>query len=348
MENEYPVVHGIGDMRMEKHPIPELEPNEVLLKVSKVGICGSDLSLVYKGRLGDFVVKPPMGLCHEASGVVVKCGPSVKHLKIGDRVAIEPGGPCRLCNFCKSGKYNNCPEVCFHAAPSPTPGCLARYFKHTADLCFKLPEDVSQEEGAIIEPLAVGVHACRRAKVTLGSSVLICGAGPVGLVCLLSAKAMGATSILITDIKVNRLQTAKLMGADYTLLVKDETPEVLAKKVAQVMGCMPEITLECSGVEDSIRTGIFGTRSGGVLMMVGIGAAEVKLPIVNAAVREVDIMGVYRYINCYPIAIDMIAKGLIDVKPLITHRFKFNEYKKAFETFKNGSDGAIKCIISCE
>ncbi|KAK7076549.1 hypothetical protein SK128_005822 [Halocaridina rubra] len=348
MDNEYPTLHGVGDMRMGKHPIPEIGPNDVLLKMSKVGICGSDLSLVYKGRLGDFNVPYPMGLCHEASGVVMQCGQKVMHLKIGDRVAVEPGGPCRICTFCKSGKYNNCPEACFHAGPSPTPGCLARYFKHTADLCFKLPDNVSQEEGAIIEPLAVGVHACRRAKVTLGSSVLICGAGPVGLVCLLSAKAMGATNILVTDIRENRLQTAKKMGAHSTLLVRNEMPEDLAKKVTKTMGCQPEITLECSGADDSIRMGIFATKSSGIAMLVGIGNPEVKLPIVNAAVREVDVMGVFRYINCYPIAIDMIAKGLIDVKPLITHRFKFEDYRKAFELFKSGEDGAIKCMISCD
>ncbi|KAK7070623.1 hypothetical protein SK128_023499 [Halocaridina rubra] len=348
MENEYPTLHGIGNMKMEKHPIPALGPHDVLLKMSKVGICGSDLALVYKGRQGDFVPPFPMGLCHEASGVVVQCGPKVKHLEVGDKVAVEPGGPCRVCSFCKSGKYNNCPDACFHAGPSPIPGCLARYFKHTADLCFKLPDNVSLEEGAIIEPLSVGIHACRRANVTLGSSVLICGAGPVGLVCLLSAKAMGATNILVTDIRQNRLQTAKKMGANDTLLVKTETPEDLAKKVAEVIGCQPEITLECSGAESSIRTGIFATRSSGTVVLVGIGNPEVKLPIVNAAVREVDIKGVYRYIDYYPIAIDMIAKGLVDVKPLITHTFAFEDYKKAFELCKTAEDGVIKCMISCD
>ncbi|XP_068210844.1 sorbitol dehydrogenase-like [Palaemon carinicauda] len=346
--NEYVVLHGVGDLRIEKQPVPDVEPHEVLLKMSKVGLCGSDLSNIYKGYSGDHKVTFPLAIGHEASGVVTKCGSTVKHLQPGDRVAIEPGGPCRICDLCTSGKYNICQAACFHGKPSTGPACLAKYFKHQADLCFKLPDDVSQEEGAIIEPLAVGIHACRRANVTLGSSVLICGAGPIGLVNLLSAKAMGATNILVTDIRESRLEIAKSMGAKHIMIVKEEDPQILAKKVEEIMGCMPESTLECTGVESSISTAIYATRSGGVIILVGIGGSKVTLPIVNAAVREVDIRGVYRYTNCYPTAIDMISNGLIDVKPLVTHRFRFDEYNKAFETFRDGADGAIKCIISCE
>ncbi|XP_066970378.1 sorbitol dehydrogenase-like [Macrobrachium rosenbergii] len=346
--NEYVVLHGIGDLRIEREPVPEVEPHEVLLKMSTVGLCGSDLSNVYKGYAGDHKATFPLSIGHEASGVVTKCGSAVKHLKPGDRVVVEPGGPCRICNLCTSGKYNICKAACFHGKPSPGPACLARYFKHQADLCFKLPDNVSQEEGAIIEPLAVGIHACRRANITLGSSVLICGAGPIGLVNLLSAKAMGATNILVTDIRDSRLEMAKSMGATHTMLVMEEDPQILAQKVEYIMGCMPESTLECTGVESSLSTAIYATRSGGVLVLVGIGGNKLTLPIVNAAVREVDIRGVYRYTNCYPTAINMVAKGLIDVKPLITHRFRFDEFKKAFEVFRAGTDGAIKCMISCE
>ncbi|XP_045618687.1 sorbitol dehydrogenase isoform X2 [Procambarus clarkii] len=348
MENTFPVLRGVNDLRLETHPIPPLGSNEVLIRMAQVGLCGSDLSLVYKGRLGDFTLTPPIGVGHEASGVVAKCGPDVKHLKPGDRVTIEPGGPCRRCDYCTSGKYNVCEDACFHNSVALYPGCLARYYLHNADLCFKLPDNVSDEEGAFIEPLAVAVHACRKAKIQLGSSVLICGAGPIGLLCLLTAKAMGATNILITDIKENRLKIAKRVGAHHTLLVQDNQPKSLAAKVKDVMGCMPQVTLECTGVQSGIVTGIYATRSGGVLMLVGVGAPEVTLPLVHAGMREVEIIGVYRYINCYQIAIDMIANGLIDVKPLITHRFKFEEFQKAFDMFHTGEDGAIKCMISCE
>nr|XP_053635197.1 sorbitol dehydrogenase-like [Cherax quadricarinatus] len=348
MENTFPVLHGLADLRLETHPIPPLKPNDVLIRISKVGLCGSDISLVYKGRVGDSVRKPPLGIGHECSGVVTKCGPAVKNLKPGDRVTIETGGPCRTCDLCIGGRYNLCDQASFHSPLGRYPGCLARYYIHDADLCFKLPDNVSDEEGAIIEPLAVAVHACRRASVELGSSVLICGAGPIGLLCLLTAKAMGATNILVTDIKENRLKTAKNIGAHHTLLVDDSDPKILAKKIKDVMGCMPPITLECSGTQSAITTGIYATRSSGVIMLVGVGSPQVTLPLVHAGMREIDIRGVYRYIQCYPAAIAMIANGLIDVKPLITHRFKFEEFQKAFDMFHTGEDGAIKCMISCD
>lgn len=332
---------------MENRPIPEPGPDEVLLRMAKVGICGSDVSYLVRGAIGDFVVKAPMVLGHEASGVVAKCGSNVKTLKPGDRVAIEPGVPCRVCDFCKSGKYNLCPDVVFCATP-PDDGNLCRYFAHAADFCFKLPDHVTLEEGAILEPLSVGVHACRRAGVTLGSSVLVCGAGPIGLVSLLSAKAMGASKVCITDIDENRLQVAKSMGADHTVLVKSGAVETLAQKIKEEMGEMPNITVECSGAESSIRLGILATKSGGVIVLVGLGPAEVKVPIVNAATREVDIRGIFRYANCYPLALDMIATGKINVKPLITHRYKLEESAKAFETARTGAGGAIKVMISCD
>ncbi|XP_071551712.1 sorbitol dehydrogenase-like [Panulirus ornatus] len=345
MDNTFVVIQGIGKLGLEKQPIPELGPNDVLIRISKVGLCGSDLSMVYKGRLADQLVSQPTGVGHEASGTIVKCGPAVKKLKSGDRVAIEPGGPCRKCDLCVSGKYNICNIASFHNNGMLYPGCLGHYYVHNADLCFKLPDNVSDEEGALIEPLAVTIHASRKSGVKLGSSVLICGAGPIGLLSLLTAKAMGATNILVTDIKENRLKTATKMGANHTLLVDDSDPKNLAKRVEELMGCMPEITLECSGSQSAISLGIYATKSGGVLMAVGVGPTEMTLPITHALVREVEIKGVYRYINCYPLAIDMIAKGLIDVGPLITHSFKFEDFQKAFEMFHTGEDGAIKCMI---
>ncbi|KAK7074574.1 hypothetical protein SK128_026859 [Halocaridina rubra] len=346
-DNLSAVLYAKNDLRLENRPIPEPGPNEVLLRMAQVGICGSDVSYLTKGFIGDFVVKAPMVLGHEAAGVVAKCGANVKHLKPGDRVAIEPGIPCRMCDFCKGGKYNLCPDVFFCATP-PDHGNLCRYYKHAADFCYKLPDHVSLEEGAILEPLSVGVHACRRAGVTLGSKVLICGAGPIGLVNLLTAKAMGATSVCITDIAENRLQVAKEMGADHTLLVSTGDAEALAKEIKELLGDMPDITIECSGAEPSIRLGIFATKSGGMMVLVGLGPPEVKIPIVNAAVREVDIRGIFRYANCYPLALDMIASGKVNVKPLITHRFKLEESAKAFETARTGAGGAIKVMISCE
>ncbi|MPC07743.1 Sorbitol dehydrogenase [Portunus trituberculatus] len=313
MDNTVVTLHGVNDLRMEKLPVPEVDRDEVLIRVTKVGLCGSDLCSVYKGTHGDLKIGLPCGMGHEAAGVVTKCGQDVTHVK---------------------------PESAHR----------------------RLPDSVSDEEGAVVEPLAVAVHACRRAVVWAGCNVLVTGAGPIGLLCLSVAKALGATNILITgkesghlpatantssDIKESRLTMAKQMGADHTLLATSGDAQSQAQQVQQIMGCQPDITMECSGTKAGLTLGIYVTKSGGKLVQVGVGPSEVTVPLTHAAVREVDILGVYRYVNCFPIAIDLLAKKLVDVKPLITHRFNFEEFQKAFDMFHSAEDGAVKCMISC-
>nr|XP_028561918.1 sorbitol dehydrogenase isoform X1 [Podarcis muralis] len=339
------VVHKAGDLRLENRPVPEPGPNEVLLKMHSVGICGSDVHYWTHGRIGDFVVKNPIVLGHEASGTVVKVGSAVTKLKKGDRVAIEPGVPRETDEFCKIGRYNLSPSIFFCATP-PDDGNLCRYYKHDANFCYKLPDNVTYEEGALIEPLSVGIHACRRAGVTLGSKVLICGAGPIGLVTLLIAKAMGAAQVVITDLSAPRLEKAKEIGADFAVQIKSESPEEVAHLVEQALGCMPDITVECTGAQAAIQTGIYATRSGGTLVLVGLGPEMATLPIVNAAVREVDIRGVFRYCNTWPMAIAMLASKKVDVQPLVTHRFPLEKAVEAFETTKKGL--GIKIMLKCD
>lgn len=222
-----------------------------------VGICGSDVHYLVHGRIGDFVLTKPMVIGHEAAGVVAKVGAKVKHLKVGDRCAIEPGVPCYKCEFCKTGKYNLCPDMVFCATP-PYDGNLCRYYKHAADFCFKLPDHVTMEEGALLEPLSVGVHACRRAGVGLGSNVLILGAGPIGLVTLLVAKSMGASEVVITDLVQQRLDVAKELGATHTLLMnKDDSALDSAKKVEQLLGVQPDKSIDCCGAESTISLAIY-------------------------------------------------------------------------------------------
>ncbi|XP_063305236.1 sorbitol dehydrogenase [Pelobates fuscus] len=339
------VVHGIGDLRLENRPVPIPGPNEVLLKMHSVGICGSDVHYWQHGRIGDFIVKNPMVLGHEASGRVVKVGSSVTHLKPGDRVAIEPGVPRETDEFCKTGRYNLSPTIFFCATP-PDDGNLCRYYTHHANFCYKLPDNVTFEEGALIEPLSVGIHACRRAGVTLGSKVFICGAGPIGLVSLLVAKMMGASQVVISDLSSTRLEKAREVGADFALHVTNETPQEIAQKVETLLGCMPEITIECTGAETCIQTGIYATRSGGTLILVGLGPAMVNVPIVNAAVREVDIRGIFRYCNTWPMAISMLSSKRVNVAPLVTHRFPLEKALEAFETTKQGL--GVKVMLKCD
>ncbi|XP_051946638.1 sorbitol dehydrogenase [Xyrauchen texanus] len=340
------VLHSKGDLRLEQRPIPEPGANEVLLQMHSVGICGSDVHYWQNGRIGDYVVKQPMILGHEGSGRVVKVGSAVTHLKTGDRVAIEPGVPREIDEFFKSGHYNLSPSIFFCATP-PDDGNLCRYYKHSANFCYKLPDNVTYEEGALVEPLSVGIHACRRAGVTLGSSVFVCGAGPIGLVSLLAAKAMGASQVIISDLSSDRLAKAKEMGADFLLPVKKEdAPQELAKRLEGMLGCMPQASIECTGVESSIQTAIYATRSGGVVVLVGLGAEMTTIPILNAALREVDIRGVFRYCNTWPMAIALLASKNLNVKPLVTHRFPLEQAVQAFETARQGL--GIKVILKCD
>jgi len=347
-DNLTAVLHGIEDLRLEQRPIPEISDNDVLLEMDCVGICGSDVHYLTKGRIGDFIVTAPMVIGHEASGIVAKLGKNVNTLAVGDRVAIEPGEPCRYCAFCKEGQYNLCPDMKFCATP-PYDGNLTRFYKHPADFCFKLPDHVSMEEGALLEPLSVGVHACRRAGVSLGSKVLIMGAGPIGLVTLLTAQSMGASDILITDLVQQRLDVAKELGATHTMLLKPEAKaEDIAKQIHECMSAQPDISIDCCGAESTTRLGIFATRSGGCCVIVGMGAAETKIPLINALAREVDIRGVFRYCNDYSSALALVASGKVNAKRLITHHFDITETEKAFDTARYGHGGAIKVMIHAQ
>lgn len=347
-DNLTAVLYGIEDLRLEQRPIPEISDTEVLLEMDCVGICGSDVHYLVNGKIGDFIVTKPMVIGHEASGIVAKIGKNVKNLTVGDRVAIEPGVPCRFCNFCKSGNYNLCPEMVFCATP-PYDGNLTKFYRHAADFCYKLPPHVTMEEGALLEPLSVGVHACRRANVGLGSEVLILGAGPIGLVTILVAKAMGASNILIVDLVQQRLDVAKKVGANNVLLINKDMPEKeVVAKIHEIIPSMPDKTIDCSGAETTARIAIYTTRPGGCAVLVGLGKDEANVPLAHALIREIDIRGIFRYANDYPAALALVASGAVNVKPLVTHHFDITETSKAFETSRYGLGGAIKVIIHCQ
>ncbi|KAJ7542812.1 hypothetical protein O6H91_09G013200 [Diphasiastrum complanatum] len=348
-ENMAAWLTGINTLKIQPFKLPSVLGNhEVRVQMKAVGICGSDVHYLKTMRCADFIVREPMVIGHECAGIIAEVGSGVTHLKVGDRVALEPGISCARCNFCKEGHYNLCSEMKFFATP-PVHGSLAHQVIHPADLCFKLPENVSLEEGAMCEPLSVGVHACRRAGVGPDTHVLVMGAGPIGLVTMLSARSFGAPRVIITDVDEYRLSVAKNLGADDTFLVstdiKDADKEVSA--LQELMGAFVDVTLDCVGVGKTMTTALKVTKAGGRVCLVGMGHHEMNVPLTPAAAREVDIFGVFRYRNTYPLCLDLLRTGRIDVRPLITHRFGFSqkEVEEAFETSARGGN-AIKVMFN--
>jgi L-iditol 2-dehydrogenase len=287
-------------------------------------------------------------LGHESAGVVLAVHPSVESLKVGDRVAIEPNIICGECEPCLTGRYNGCDKVLFLSTP-PVPGLLRRYVNHPAAWCHKIG-DMSFEDGACLEPLSVSLAAMQRSGISLGDPVLICGAGPIGLISLLCAQAAGACPLVITDIDEGRLAFAKeLVPSVTTFKVERVTPEESAKAIVAAFGGIePQVALECTGVESSIAAAIWAVKFGGKVFVIGVGKNEISLPFMRCSVREVDLQFQYRYCNTWPRAIRLVQSGIINLKRLVTHRFELEDAIKAFETAANPKTGAIKVQIKSE
>ncbi|KAG2187706.1 hypothetical protein INT44_005396 [Umbelopsis vinacea] len=333
------------DLQMVEIPVPKPGKGEVQVQVKATGICGSDVHTWKYGAIGIFEVTEPIILGHESMGIVTEIGEGVSTLKVGDRVAIEAGIPCSECEQCMSGHYNLCPDVVFKSTP-PHHGVLANYITHPARWLYKLPDSVSDEEGALLEPLSVAIAACERVGVRFGKSLLICGSGPIGLIVLAVAKAIGVGPIIITDMQESRLEYARQMGADYVYKVDPSKKDVeAAKEIRSILGCAPDYSLECTGVESSFRSAIMATRDGGCCCMVGVGKNDQLLPVNSFAMREVDIKGLFRYHHTYPTAVSLVASGKINIKHLVTHRFDFKEALEAFEIASDYRTGAIKVQI---
>jgi len=344
--NRAAVLMKQGELVIKDIPMPTApKPKQVVIQMKAVGICGSDVHYWVHGRIGDFVVKKPMVIGHECAGQVVAVGSAVTHLKVGDRVAIEPGVPCGFCQHCKGGRYNLCPDIEFFATP-PYDGSLCTYVTHAADFCFKLPDNVSYEEGALCEPLSVGVYGCQRAQVKPGSRVAILGSGPIGLVMMMVARAFGAEFVLVTDVSADRVAAAKKFGADAVLNTRGKTAREVSDAIIKAAGGQVDIVFECCGMEVATQTAIYSTKNGGTAVLIGLHDPEMKLPIFDASVREVDLRGVFRYNNTYPTCISLISTGRVNAKPMITHRLPFDKMLRGFEIAKSGEDNAIKVMFN--
>ncbi|KAL2832362.1 chaperonin 10-like protein [Aspergillus pseudoustus] len=336
------------DLRVVECEIPKLRPDECLIHVRATGICGSDVHFWKHGRIGPMIVTGDNGLGHESAGVVLQVGEAVTRFKPGDRVAMECGVPCSkaTCDFCRTGKYHACPDVVFYSTP-PHHGTLRRYHAHPEAWLHRLPDHVTFEEGALLEPLTVALAGIDRSGLRLADPLVICGAGPIGLVTLLAAHAAGAAPIVITDIDENRLAKAKeLVPRVQTVHVqKEETSQELGARIVQELGQEAKLVLECTGVESSVHAGIYATRFGGLVFVIGVGKDFQNIPFMHMSAKEIDLKFQYRYHDIYPKAISLVNAGLIDLKPLVSHRYGLEDGLEAFATASNPAARAIKVQI---
>lgn len=343
MTNRAAYMTGINKMEIRDIEMPKLRDKDVLVKLEYVGICGSDVHYLEHGKIGDFIVNGDFILGHECAGTVVEVGSGVQNLKAGDKVALEPGITCGQCEFCKTGRYNLCPDVEFLATP-PYHGSLMNYIAFPENMCFKLPDNITTKEGALVEPLAVGMHAAIQGNVRLGDSVVILGAGTIGLVTLLACKAYGATEVTVVDVLPKRLEYAKKLGATATLNAAEVDVFAEIDKLTGKRGV--DIVIETAGSARTISQTPYLVKNGGTIVLVGLAPQDIiEFNFAKIMAKEAQIKSVFRYRNIYPTAIKAIAKGIIDISGIVTHEFDFEDSAKAFDYVINNKQDVVKAVI---
>ena len=337
------VMEGVGKMGYTQREIPVPKDNEALVKLEYVGICGSDLHYYETGRISDFIVEPPFVLGHEPGGTVVAVGRDVKHLKPGDRVALEPGTTCGRCEFCRTGRYNLCPDVVFFATP-PVDGVFQEYVAHEANLCYKLPDNVSTMEGALIEPLAVGFHAATQGGAQAGQTAVVTGSGCIGLVSMMALKAMGVSRVYVVDVMEKRLQKALELGADGVINAREQ--DAVEAILELTGGAGFDLAIETAGTEITTRQLITAAKKGATIVLVGYSAAgELKLPVSMALDKELTFKTVFRYRHMYPRAIDAVAAGKVNLKGIVTDLFDFDDLQDAMDKSISDKANIVKAVV---
>ncbi|KAH8432389.1 NAD(P)-dependent alcohol dehydrogenase [Aspergillus melleus] len=332
-------------------PVYAPQEGEVLLQIKATGICGSDVHFWKTGRIGSLVFEGDCIVGHEASGVVLKCGPGVKGLSPGDGVALEPGVPCDSCFLCSEGRYNLCEDVQF-AGVYPYAGTMQRYKVHPAKWVHKLPDNVSFAEGALLEPLSVVMHGIRSAGLTLGRGVVVCGAGPIGLIALAAARASGAHPIVVTDLEPRRLAFAKEFVPSCLTYQVDTSLDAQgnAAGIRKLFGdeeyFAPETVLECTGVESSVCTAAYTARRGGTVMVIGVGKAIMNnLPFMHLSLAEIDLRFINRYRDTWAPGVTCLSGGILDLKKLVSHVFPLEKAEEALRFSSDTRNGSIKVLV---
>lgn len=314
------------------------------MKIKAVGICGSDMHLYEEGRVGNAVQSEPMVLGHEAAGEVVEVGSAVTALKVGDRVALEPGVPCRGCDFCKRGEYHLCTSVAFRGVPH-VDGLFTDYAVTPADFAFKLPGNLDYVQGAMLEPLAVGLQSAEEGNVMVGQSVAIFGSGPIGLSSAQAAMARGATNTIIIDVIDKRLNLAREMGVNHAVNATQVNSVEEVQRLTEGRGA--DVVIETAAAVPTIQQSLFAVRRGGTVVFTGIPSQPIiELDIVRIVRSRIKVHGCFRYVNQYPAAVALAASGRVDVKAMVTHTFSLDELPGAIEFVTKNKDVAIKAVVT--
>ncbi|MDT5267232.1 MAG: L-iditol 2-dehydrogenase [Mycobacterium sp.] len=317
------VMTGVGTLQIEERPVPSPGPHEVLIEVAAVGVCGSDVHYYRNGRIGDFIVEEPMILGHELSGRIAAVGDGVDAGRVGQRVAVEPQHPCRRCRQCTAGRYNMCPEMKFYATP-PVDGAFCRYVTIGAEMAHPVPDSVSDDAAALLEPLSVAIATMRKAEIAPGSTILIAGAGPIGVICAQAARAFGAARIVVSDPVPSRRERVLRFGAT----------EVLDPTVNDIAALDPQVDafIDASGAAPAVVSGIMAVGPAGRVVLVGMGAGDYALPIHYIQFMEVTVTGVFRYTDTWPAAIHLVSSGAVDLDSLVTGRYDLEHVADALDS----------------
>jgi L-iditol 2-dehydrogenase len=328
------VLEGQRALTIEDRPVPQPGPGDVLVRVAAVGVCGSDVHYFRHGRIGDFVVDAPLVLGHELSGVIVAVGDGVDAGRIGQRVAIEPQKPCHRCHECQAGRYNLCPHMEFYATP-PIDGAFTGYVTIEQEFAHPVPDSMSDEAAALLEPLSVAITTMRKAHVVPGSRVLIAGAGPIGIICAQTARAFGAAEIIVSDLVPERRERALGYGATKVI-------DPAAVDIATA-GLEVDAFIDASGAPRAVFDGIQAVRPAGYAVLVGLGNPKMELPIEHIQNKEVWVTGIFRYTDTWPAGIHLVSSGQVDLDSLVTGRFDLDHVEEALES--DLDPASLKAIV---
>lgn len=340
------VLEKTKTLALRDHALEEtLGAHDIRVRIRTVGVCGSDVHYYQHGRIGPFVVREPMILGHEAAGVVTETGSAVTHLKAGDRVCMEPGIPDPNSRATRLGLYNLDPAVRFWATP-PVHGCLRPSVVHPAAFTFKLPDNVSFAEGAMVEPLAVGMHAANKARLRPGDIAVVLGAGPIGMVTALAALAGGCAQVIITDVQAPKLELAAKLGPITSVNVREQDLAAVVRRLTGGWGA--DVVFDAVGLPQSSAQAVEVLVPGGCVVLIGMPGAPVPFDVVAAQVKEARIETIFRYAHVFPRALALMGSRKIDVRPLITDTYGFADSIAAFDYASNMKPASVKVQIDLD